>query len=181
MSQPFAHDELVIKQHLIGQARTFYQEMKKNESGSLDKELAAALLFMNVADYLAEYVVTGLTEMTKIAVNKYYLGIVTVTPKQRDSFNIGNSIHVLDGYDFPQKTELMKELKEINTARKKIAHEMLKTRSDKLQEIDYSVHSLVDHTEKLIIIVDDITPGMPPANLIDKFSENSKEIEADKP
>ena len=168
MAQPFAHEELPLKQHFIDLAREF-----NNKSHTLENELAAALLYMNVADYLAEYLVIGLSEMSKEAMNRYYLGMVSIIPQQRDSFNIGNAIYALKGFDFPKKTDIMQELNSINTARKKIAHQILKTKSASLPEIDEAVKELIDHTEALVVLVDDITPGMPPTNLLQKLQEAS--------
>lgn len=167
MTKAFAHDDLEIKQHFVKTARDFYENM----GDSLEKELAAALLYMNVADYLAEYLVVGLTDMAKEAVSRYYLGIVSMQTPPREKLNIGNSIFHLKNYDFPKKIEILDELNAINDARKKIAHQILKTQAQKLPEIDEAVKSLVNHTEALVVLVDEVSMGLPPRTLMDKFVE----------
>lgn len=171
MSQPFNHDELPLKQQFVELARAFHDKSNK----SVENQLASALLYMNLADYLAEHLVLGLHEMSSEAMDKYYLGIVSVLPQQKDSFSIGNSIYALKGYDFPKKEKIMLELEAVNKARKKIAHEIIKTKSDELPEVDKAYNSLVEHTEKLVVLVDSIYVGMPPQNLIEKLQELDNE------
>lgn len=96
MAQPFRHEELELKQLFIKLARDFYQ----NNDNKVENELAAAVLYMNLADYLAEYLVTGITEMVKEALKAYYLGAVLFMPPPKQKFNIDTSIKVLERYDF---------------------------------------------------------------------------------
>lgn len=170
---PFAHKDLEVKVALILKARSFFNEMN-NDEGSLEKELAAALLYMNVADYIAEYILLSLIEMSKIAIDKFYLGIVTITPPKEDGkFNLDSSMRRLKFYDFPQKNAMMTELGKIKKARNEIAHTMLKIDANDLVKIDEAVRVLQEHTEKLIDIADSINLGMPPQTLLDKIQQNN--------
>jgi hypothetical protein len=164
IKMPFAHEDLELKQHFLNLAREF-----KSKEDSLEHELACALLYMNLADYLAEYLVVGLTDMSKEAMGKNYLGMVTLRSPKRDSFNIGDSMKHLERFDFPRKADVLEELNKINSARKKIAHQILKTSRLELEDIDKAVHELAVHTEELVIIVDEISVGLPPTNLLDRF------------
>lgn len=168
-TQPFAHTELELKQHFIKLARDFHAK-----SSTIENELSAGLIYMNVADYLAEYLVVGLGQMAEEAMNKYYLGVVSVKPLQLGNFNIGDSMKRLKEYDFPKKAEIIEELGKINKARKQLAHQILKTDSTKLDVIDKAVQEMAIHTEKLVELVDALSLGMPPKNLIEKIDEDNK-------
>jgi len=160
MGKPFKHDELELKQNFAKLAADFYA---KNHT--LENELASAVLYMNLADYLAEYLVVGMTELTKEAVSTYYLGAVSYKPPQSSGFNIEKSIRILERYTFPQSDEIIKELKLVKDARNKVAHEMLKVKKANLGSIDKAVEELHDHTEALVALVDGIEDLMPPNNL----------------
>jgi hypothetical protein len=164
MTQAFFHEELELKQQFLNLARDLYAK-----SQTIENELAAALLYMNAADYLAEYLVVGLNQMASEALTKYYLGVVSVKPPQLGRFNIGDSLHQLKRFDFPRKNDILEELNAINAARKTIAHQMLKMSGQQFPQIDEAVASLVEHTEALVVVVDEISPGLPPANMLDKF------------
>lgn len=168
MPVPFSHDDLELKRHLLNLAREY-----KGKQDSLEHELAGALLYMNVADYLAEYLVVGITELSRRAVSQYYFGVISMQAdqRQRDGFNIGQSIYYLKQYDFPRKTDIINELEAVNANRKKIAHEMFKVGSQRLNEIDQAVHELEVHTEALVDLVDEISPGMPPMDLRTKIAQ----------
>ena len=168
MQAPFSHQDLELKQHFLGLARQFI-----SEEGSLQSELAAALLYMNVADYMAEYLASGLAELSQNAVSKFYFGAISTRAPKRDSFNIGESMKYLERFSFANKSEILAELKAVNDCRKKIAHEILKTPVDQLDNIDQAVRDLADHTEKLVELVDEISPGMPPANLLSATNQTT--------
>jgi hypothetical protein len=165
MSKAFSHENIELKQQLLQLARDSYAK-----TDSVENELAAALLYMNLADYLAEYLVFSLQELAKEAMSKYYLGIVTMKPAKIDAgFNIRHSLKQIKLFSFPQREEILFELSEINKARNKIAHEMFKVEGERVAEIDEAVKTLVLHTEELVNIVDEISVGLPPANLQDKM------------
>lgn len=177
MSEPFSHDDLPLKQRFLEIAREFYA----NSGDSIENELAAALLYMNLADYLAEYLVTGMNQLNQQALKGYYLGVVAYIPQQKESFNIGNAIYALKGYDFPKKAQIMGVLAEINNSRKKIAHEIVKTKVDDLTAIDDNVKRLVEHTEELVVLVDQLGEYMPPPSMDDPIKAVEAEASNPKP
>lgn len=169
MSEPFAHEDLDLKQGLLKMARDLHEK-----GDSLENALAVGMIYMNVADYLAEYLVIGLSELTTEAVNKYYLGVVGVKSPKRETFNIGSSLRYLERFEFPKKSEIIGELKSIKSARDTLAHQIFKTKGQNLKKLDKAHNYLVKHTENLVNLVDDIRPGLPPQNLIDKYINDQK-------
>jgi len=167
MIQPFTHEDLEMKQEFFKSARNFKDKMGE----SVENEFTTALLYMNLADYLAEYLVVGFNSMLEEAMTKFYLGTVKVRAPKREKLTIGESIHHLQRFDFAGKSEILEKLKAINSSRQTIAHQILKTKPDKLDEIDEAARALVDNTEELVVLVDNLSLGMPPPTLLDKFNE----------
>lgn len=170
MLHPFAHEDLELKQGFLKLARDFYQKAKQHET--LENALAAALLYMNLADYLAEYLVLGLEQMSKEAMGKYYLGVVTKKSPVAGNFNIGNSIKRLKVFQFPQKDDVIEVLEQVNKARIMVAHGIFKTRATHIEQVDLALETLVQHTETLVDLVDEISLGMPPQTILDKLQAN---------
>jgi len=175
MNRAFSHTDLEIKQHFLKLAREFRErateDNKDTDQQRLANQLAGSLLYMNVADYIAEYLVTGLNTLAKESMNQYYLGVISINPPKKEGFNIGDSIYKLERYDFPKKLEVIAELREIKSARNKIAHQILKTNGKDLENIDAATQLLADHTEELVTLVDTISSGMPPRTVIEKLDE----------
>jgi hypothetical protein len=175
MTTPFAHDELAVKQSFLNLARKYKEEI----NGSTEKELAAGLIYMNLADYLAEYLVVGFSAMAKEAMTKYYLGQVGMTPPQTEKLNIGTSMKHLERFDFTSKGDILAELTAINDARKKFAHQIFKTKQSDLKGIDEAVSIIIEHTENLVTLVDNISLGLPPRNLYEQILFNPTAVQDD--
>lgn len=155
-----------MKQQFLQSAR----DMGKNMSDSVEKEFTTALLYMNLADYLAEYMVVSFNAMLSESMSKYYLGVVKVRPPKRDKLTIGESINQLQRFDFAGKAEIIEKLTAINKARQKIAHQILKTKPENMDEIDEAARDLVSNTEELVELVDTLSLGMPPRTIVDKLN-----------
>ena len=156
-----------MKQNMVALARQFQHDIATTDSP--EKELAAALLYMNLADYLAEFLVLGLDGLTQEALGKYYLGVIKTSP-QRERLNLERSITALKQYQFPQREAVLKELQAIKKARNELAHRMFKTSPDQMAKMDQAEAELVAHTEQLVNIVDEISSGLPPRNLLEKLN-----------
>ena len=170
MKTPFSHESLEVKQRFLELARNYHEKSRVEEDGeiSLAYELSAALLYMNVADYLAEYLVDGIAMLTQTGTNNYYHGVIAIRPRTRNYLNIGESIKELKKFDFPQREDILKMLNEVNSARNQVAHQILKVKVEDLDKIDKAVSDLADKTEELVVLVDQIQLGMPPKNMLDE-------------
>ena len=171
---PFSHTELEVKRHFLQLAREHHARSgrEKDTEAELAFELSAALLYMNVADYLAEYLVKGIFHLSQAAVSGYYFGAISVKPSKREQYNIGESMKYLERYDFPRKEDIYAKLSEVNKARNTIAHQILKTKAEDLGNIDKAVVDLAQSTEELINIIDEIQLGMPPKNMGDELKSS---------
>lgn len=166
----FSHgneEELTVKRELLALAQRnlerSYQEKDKDLAIAL--ELSSALIYMNVADYLAEYLAKGVSNLARISVGKYYFGQIAIKSLPQKGITIGDSIAQLKKYSFPKKEELIPLLEELNKRRKTVAHELLKTKPKELINVDKVIDELAEKTHELVNIVDEIQPGMPPRNM----------------
>lgn len=174
MSNVFSHDSLDVKRHFLSIAREHLDKSnaEKSDDLSLAYELSAALLYMNVADYLAEYLVKGIVRLSEQAVGEYYHGTISVRQKRLDDLNIGKCIKILKEYDFPRREDILQKLDLVNKARNKVAHQILKISANELAVIDQAVRDLRDSSEELINIIDQVQLGMPPKNLYDSLGSH---------
>jgi hypothetical protein len=173
---PFTHEDLDLKKKFLDLANNYQTkalEYSDKEDGelSLAYALASALLYMNTADYLAEYLVKNISTMLLEATNHYYFGAVAIKPQKFTKHSIGRSITELKKYEFARKNDVIEKLTEINTARNRIAHQILKTKASDLEEIDKSLSELSTKTQELVEIIDQIQIGMPPRNLSDEINK----------
>lgn len=171
MSTPFSHgsdDDLAVKRNFIEIGK---RHLQNSQGDTLDQdvtiayELSAALIYMNVADYLADYLAKGVSELVKKAVSKYYFGSIIVKSRGSKNYTIGDSIKFLSGYSFNNKDQIMDILVDVEKKRNILAHEILKFDGEKKHDIDGTIHELAKATEKLIEVIDELQPGMPPKNI----------------
>lgn len=172
MVQPFSHESLEVKKRFLELARKYHEKSsKEDEEVSLAFELSAALLYMNVADYLAQYLAYGVSTLAKEAIGHYYHGVISFKTEVFKDITIGESIKQLERFEFPRKADVMKVLKDANISRNKVAHTILKVKPEELPVIDEAVRKLKDDTENLIKLVDQIQLGMPPKTIWETMQE----------
>ena len=173
MDRAFSHgsdQELSIKREFLALARRNLArstQVEEDNDVSAALELSAALIYMNVADYLAEYIARGVAHLIKEASGKYYFGQIGIKPLQKKSMTIEQSITFLERHFFPNKEEIMPLLEEVRDKRNKLAHEILKTDPKNYNVFDNLIPDLATVTESLVEKVDEIQTGMPPKNLTD--------------
>lgn len=170
MKTYFSHESLEIKRQFLSLARNYHEKSRAEDQDaelSLAYELAAALLYMNVADYLAEYLAKGIFELARSGISYFFHGQVTIRPVNIKGLNIGESIKLLKKYSFAQREEILLNLDKVNKARVQVAHQILKVKAEELDKIDQAVTDLAKHSEELVDIIDQIQMGMPPRNMLD--------------
>ena len=181
MSSLFSHEELEVKRRFLEIARDFHEKStneKTNKNDQIAFELASALIYMNVADYLAEYLFKNIHLLAQEAVSRYYFGSITFSGGRKKPYNIGESISQLKKYEFPRKKDILVKLDEVKRSRNLVAHEMLKTKASDLLQIDQAVGELAEYTEELINLIDEIQMGMPPKNLLELVTnQNPQDIQ----
>lgn len=172
MKVPFFHEEIEVKQKFLEIARDF------SSSEDIEKELAAALLYTNMSEYLAFHLLESLKQIIFSGSKSFWNGSVYLDARDSsERLTIGQIAAELKNYGFPSKELILPLLKRIAKNRNKIMHRMLRTPSDKLDEIDEAIRELVADSEQLINYIDDIYRGLPPTNITEKLSQSSQQDE----
>lgn len=164
MNNPFLHQDLEIKNGLLQLARDF---KAKDEEDDIAHPLAAALLYANLADYLAANLLCGLREMSEEATREYLNGRIVIRPKRELNQPLEATIRGLKEFEFPSREKVLELLAEIKANRNKLAHEIFKTPSSELETVGDAVAKVGDKTEELIKVINAIYRDMPPSTILD--------------
>ncbi|EKD43245.1 MAG: hypothetical protein ACD_72C00396G0006 [uncultured bacterium] len=117
--QPFQHDKQESKNQLINFART--QDVSKVEG-----VFTATLIYTNLVDYLAKHLLENLRKMVCIDTYKRFGGVFYYDPNnQRINLSLGELCNNLDHFDFPDKKDLMENLRKFSKLRNQIMHNLM--------------------------------------------------------
>jgi|GEM_PF-4635105 len=169
MRHPFVHEELEVKQNFLTSAREFAVSQEP------EKQFAAALLYANLADYLATHLHESIKLACHNATRTYYNGSLTSIVRDESGIPLGKVIQGLDGYLFPSKDLIVPLLKKIKKNRDKIMHGLVKSPSKEIIETaEKSFSELTDDVEQLVVYIDDIYRSLPPRTVLETFGGDSK-------
>lgn len=174
MNVAFLHKEIEVKKNLLKLAQDCTSKSSDTENGIANK-LAGALLYANIADYLAMHLNESLESLVDEATKKYYLGDLGFKRRKRggSEYTLGALIGSLEMYSFENKDEIIQAFKDVNHARIPVIHHIAKTPGKKLGMIDDSTEKLAESTERLIGLIDELYVNqMPRKNLLDFFTAN---------
>lgn len=175
MKTPFFHEELEVKQRFLEIARDFAQ------SEDIEKELASALLYTNMSEYLAYHLLESLKQTIFSGSKAFWNGTVYLDARDSsEKLTIGQIANELKNYGFPSKELIVPLLQRIAKNRNKVMHRMLRLPADQMGQIDEAIKELVADSEQLINYIDDIYRGLPPSNITEKISATTQppEVEA---
>jgi hypothetical protein len=167
MKYPFVHEELEVKQNFLNVARGFAQ------SQDAEKQFAAALLYANLADYLGAHLLESLKLTAQNATRTFLNGAIVVSLKDSSNKPLGVIIQELEQFIFPSKELILPLLKKVKGSRDKIMHQLLKTPSAQLGDIDQAFNDLIQDAEQLVIFIDDIYRSLPPKTILESVSPSN--------
>jgi len=146
------------------------------EKKDTEGELAGALLYSNIADYLATNLYDSLVLFSENAIKQFSLGSVSYKIKRKSKdLTLGELLNEIDKFDFEDKNEIVSKLKQINSARIPVVHHIAKTPPEKLISIDDKVQEIAKYTEELINLIDELYINkMPPVSILDISVVSSK-------
>lgn len=175
MQTPFFHDEIEVKKQFLQLARDLF-----NQSDQIEKELAAAMLYANLSEYLAYNLCESLKQSVFSGSKTFWNGAVYIdlrgtTQKQ----TIGQIAVELQSYGFPSKEIIVPLIKNIAKNRNLIMHNMLRTPAEELEKIDAAIRELVSDSENLVDAIDDIYRGLPPSNITETLNNDGQTTEVE--
>ncbi len=174
MKTPFFHEEIEVKVKFLNLAREF------RTSNEIEKELASAMLYANMAEYLAYHLIESLRQIIFTGSKTFWNGSVYLDSRNlAEKETIGQIAKQLKKFGFPSKEVIIPLLERIAKNRNKIMHNILRTPASELQAIDESIRQLADDCEELVSAIDDIYRGLPPSNITQVSANNGgAEVEA---
>jgi hypothetical protein len=171
MKAPFYHEEIEVKQKFLEAARQMHS------SEEFEKNLAAAMLYANLSEYLSYHLLESLKQTIFSGSKAFWNGIIYHDSRgTSETLTIGQIARELEKYGFPSKELIVPLLKQIAKKRNKIMHNMLRLPSNELNQIDEAIANLVIDTEELVGLIDDVYRGMPPGNITQGSDKQDKVV-----
>lgn len=149
--QPLTHDDLELKQELLEHARSI-----KSKQG-FENGLAAAMIYSSFAEYLAENLLKNLQYFVYKGTYNQYGGIIFINEANvsKSKKTLGQNIHELERFSFPDKSGIISCLQQIAQARNNMLHQFAKSDIDSLQKIILQdVFTIQNETEELVSKID---------------------------
>lgn len=120
--RPFVHDNLELKNELVELARNIIDDE------SLEKRLAAILIYWNIAEYLAENLLDNLNHIIRESSYKSFAWILFLQSASWDNNRtLGQLIIEIKKFNFPDKDWIIDCLQKIVESRNKIFHNFAKS------------------------------------------------------
>lgn len=141
---PLDHEHLELKNNLLELARGWWQ------TGDLEKRLASLIIYASFAEYLAEHLLNSLRYAVERASYSAYSAIVYLKPKEVTNRppTMYDYINRLEGFEFPDKSNIIQLLKDISKPRNKLFHNFARIKPD--EAIDKFLEDIQAGTEELI-------------------------------
>lgn len=169
MKRPFIHEEIEVKQKFLEVARGFAA------ADDFEKELAAAMLYANLCEYMSSHLLESLKQVVFSGSKAFWNGTVYVDGRDTsDKLTIGQIATELKIYGFPSKELIVPLLVRIAKNRNKIMHNMLRIPLSEMDQIDTAIRQLIQDTEELVDLVDDIYRGLPPSNITQQVTTSGE-------
>lgn len=120
--KPFEHDNLELKNELVELARNIISDE------SLEKRLAAILIYWNIAEYLAENLLDNLNHIIRENSYKSFAWILFLeSASWGNNRTLGQLIIEIKKFSFPDKDWIVNCLQKIVESRNKIFHNFAKS------------------------------------------------------
>lgn len=167
MNAPFQHDELEVKQKFLEVARDFAKAKE------VEKELAAAMLYANLCEYLAGHLLESLKQTVFSGSRTFWNGVVYLDARNTsEKLTIGQMTKELRQFGFPSKELIIPLLERITKNRNKVMHNLLRLPASEIAKIDQAIGELFSDSEELIAHIDDIYRALPPTNITNHINSN---------
>ncbi len=155
---PFSHEDIELKNALVGKAR----ELRSSED--LGAQLSSALIYASITEYLAENLLANLRYLVYRSSYVDFAGIIFIDERKKTNKaqkqTLGDSKNNLGKYSFPDKPDIMAVLEEINKSRNNLFHNLAKVKESELHKIDTDIKCIQNNTEEFIEKVNVLYAGL---------------------
>lgn len=156
--QPFAHDNLEIKNELLQLARNAKTGEKK-----LENDLASVLIYSNIAEYLAENLLENLNHFIYQVSYINYAAILYVesVSKSNSKMTLNQLIGEIEKFSFPDKENILANFRKIAESRNKIFHNFAKSNLDTIKSlIENDLPVIQEECEEVITRINTVYAGL---------------------
>jgi hypothetical protein len=174
LTKPFVHENLEFKNALLEYAR----ELKKNPKDNFESQLISAVLYAQLAEYMASFLLESLRHLVYDITYSFSQAFAFIDTRNRLGISLDRIIEGLKEFSFSDKPDILSLLIEVKNARNDLFHNLVSKSQEDLIEIGEDIITIQEKTEVIIQKLNIVTPGLQnvfyPANL------NNNQPEADK-
>lgn len=153
--QLFTHDEIELKNAFITEAR----ELANSERFS--GKLASAMIYVSLAEYLAEHLLENLNYLVYRSSYVDYGAILYIDERSiSEKQTLGQSTRNLAKYSFPDKSSIIKTLEKITKSRNHLFHNLAKTSFEDWSKLEEDITDISNNVEELIEKINIVTEGL---------------------
>lgn len=155
---PLSHDNLDLKNELLNLARG----LSGTQDNKLQNDLAAILIYSNMAEYLAENLLKNLTHFVKEGSYNYFGAILFLeNMSNRDKMTLNQLVEIINKFSFPDKDGIVECFKKIGESRNKIFHNFAKTDIENLKNLIKNDFPIIkNNCENLIDKINTVYTGL---------------------
>lgn len=165
--KPFEHEDLQLKNYLIDYARTLASK------GDLEAQLACAVIYASFAEYMAGHLLDNLRHLMYTTTYREFAAILFVDQRKDSKVRTMNQVvSLLQGYEFPDKKEVIDLLQSINKSRNNLFHNFASTSGDQFNVFDDDIDNIKTKTEELFTKIGIIYAGLVKILLPNSGGEN---------
>ncbi len=153
--QLFTHDEIELKNAFITEAR----ELAKSER--FGGKLASAMIYVSLAEYLAEHLLENLNYLVYRSSYIDYGAILYIDERSvSEKQTLGQSTRSLAKYSFPDKADIIKILEKVAKSRNHLFHNLAKTSVAEWSKLEDDINEISKNVEELIEKINVVTEGL---------------------
>lgn len=171
---PFAHDDLELKNQLIDYARVL--SVKKDA----EAQLASAMIYASFTEYIAGHLLDNMRYLMYQTTYNQYAGILFVDERDDSEVRMmGKTIHLLQKFSFPDKTDILRLLSEVSKSRNNLFHNFARADLEGLEVLNEDIQTIKERSEEIFQKVNTVYAGlqkilMPEQEMASDLTENDE-------
>jgi hypothetical protein len=155
---PFTHDDLELKNQLIGYARLLADKT------DAEAHLACAMIYASFAEYVAGHLLDSLRHLVYQTTYNQYAGILFIDERKvkqdGKGLPLGALTKLLQAYVFPDKDEIITLLQGVTKSRNNLFHNFARADADGFGVFDDDILMIKNNTEEVLQKVNTIYAGL---------------------
>lgn len=153
--KPFEHEDSDSKNKIINYGRL-------QDKTRVEGAFTATLIYTNLVDYLARHLLEHLNKMTTILMFRQFGGVVYYDlSKKKTNLSLGSLCQELSYYEFPSRSDFLKDLQDFNRLRNQAIHNLMKLNLNApSNQFDADLSRISGLAEEILTKYNTITAGI---------------------